>query len=356
MRALYGCFLVLAALQVDVLRPIDAIPAHIAGRFRDPTGFQQSSSGQYFVFDRRSHVVFGVDEAQTSAWEIVHIGGEEGRIIDPSAFAVGADGTFAVADAPGGRERIQIFTPAGFRTSGFVLPARQTPRLLFDGFVLNGIGSLQFTGTRILISQPETGSLVTEYALDGSVVRTVGQLRKTGHENDRDVHVALNGGMPLVTSDGGLFFVFQTGEPIVRKYDREGRLVFERHVEGREIDDVVAKLPTTWPTRRDADGEIAMVTPTVRTAAVDRDGNVWIAFVVPYTFVYDRDGDKIRTVQFRATGIMAPHSLFFGRSGRVLVTPGLYEFSVAREPHAVPPFLPFLPFLPFPPFPPAQSQ
>ncbi len=331
LRALGGSLLLFAALQVDVLRPIDAIPAHIAARFRDPTGFQQASSGQYFVFDRRSHVVFGVDAARTSAWEIVHIGGEEGRIIDPTAFAVAPDGTFAVADAPGGRERIQVFTPAGFRTSGFTLPARHTPRLVFDGFVLNGIGSLQFTGTRILISQPETGSLVTEYALDGRVVGTVGHLRKTGHENDPNLHVALNGGMPLVTPDGGLFFVFQTGEPIVQKYDREGRLLFERHVEGREVDEVVAKLPTTWPTRRDADGEVAMVTPTVRTAAVDRDGNLWIAFVVPYTFVYDRDGDKIRTVQFRATGIMAPNSLFFGRSGRVLVTPGLYEFSVAGQ-------------------------
>ena len=331
LRALGGSLLLFAALQVDVLRPIDAIPAHIAGRFRDPTGFQQASSGQYFVFDRRSHVVFGVDAARTSAWEIVHIGGEEGRIIDPTAFAVAPDGTFAVADAPGGRERIQVFTPAGFRTSGFTLPARHTPRLVFDGFVLNGIGSLQFTGTRILISQPETGSLVTEYALDGRVVGTVGHLRKTDHENDRNLHVALNGGMPLVTPDGGLFFVFQTGEPIVQKYDREGRLLFERHVEGREIDEVVAKLPTTWPTRRDADGEVAMVTPTVRTAAVDRDGNLWIAFVVPYTFVYDREGDKFRTVQFRATGIMAPNNLFFGRSGRVLVTPGLYEFSVAGQ-------------------------
>ena len=348
LRALGGSLLLFAALQVDVLRPIDAIPAHIAGRFRDPTGFQQASSGQYFVFDRRSHVVFGVDAARTSAWEIVHIGGEEGRIIDPTAFAVAPDGTFAVADAPGGRERIQVFTPAGFRTSGFTLPARHTPRLVFDGFVLNGIASLQFTGTRILISQPETGSLVTEYALDGRVVGTVGHLRKTGHENDRNLHVALNGGMPLVTPDGGLFFVFQTGEPIVQKYDREGRLLFERHVEGREIDEVVAKLPTTWPTRRDADGEVAIVTPTVRTAAVDRDVNLWIAFVVPYTFVYDREGDKFRTVQFRATGIMAPNNLFFGRSGRVLVTPGLYEFSVAgqagRAP--LPPIQPVL-FVPY---------
>jgi hypothetical protein len=31
-------------------------------------------------------------------------------------------------------------------------------------------------------------------------------------------------------------------------------------------------------------------------------------------------------VQFRGAGILAPDSLFFARDGRLLVTPGLYEF------------------------------
>ena len=49
-------------------------------------------------------------------------------------------------------------------------------------------------------------------------------------------------------------------------------------------------------------------------------------FVVPYTYVYDRDGGKRWTLQFRAVGLIAPSSLFFGTNGRVLVTPGLFEF------------------------------
>jgi hypothetical protein len=320
--------LLLFLLQIDVIQSVDAVPAHIAGRFRDAAGFQQSASGQYFIFDRRSHVVFGLDEQKTSAWEIVHIGAEPGRIIDPTAFGVAPDGTFVVADAPENRERIQIFTPVGFRTGGFILPVRQTPRVMLDSFVMNGIGSLQYTGTSILLSQPETGSLAIEYALDGSIVRTVGRLRRTGHEDDRQVHLALNSGIPLVTRDRELWFVFQTGEPSIQKYDRDGRLLFERHVEGREIDDLIAKIPTTWPKRRTDEGEVPIVTPTIRSAAVDREGRLWIAFVVPYTYVYERDGDKIRSVQFRAAGIMSPNSLFFGPRNRALVTPGLYEFPV----------------------------
>ena len=87
-----------------------------------------------------------------------------------------------------------------------------------------------------------------------------------------------------------------------------GQLVFERRIQGREIDALVAGLPTTWPARQTSEGELPLVTPTIRTAAVDRDGHLWIAFVVPYTYVYDRDGDKVRTVQFRAAGIVTPNS------------------------------------------------
>jgi len=317
----------LSAIKPDVLRSIGGIPAHVAGRFRDAVGFQQSASGQYFIFDRRGHTVYGVDNPPTSSWEIVMIGAEQGKILEPTAFSVEPQGTFVVADAPNNRERIQIFTPAGFRIGGFLLPGRVRQRVLLDNVVFGGIGSLQYTGTSILMSMPETGALITEFTLQGGVNRTIGTLRHTGHEDDRELHLALNTGLPLVDPTGGFYFVFQTGEPMFQKYDRDGSLVFERTIQGREIDQLIASLPTTWPRRQTDDGEMPLVRPTIRTAAVDRAGNLWIVFVVPYTYVYDRDGDKARTVQFRATGIFSPTSLFFGANGHLLATPGLFEFA-----------------------------
>ena len=360
--AVAGCWLLtssLSALKPDVLRSVGAVPAHIAGTFREPTGFQQSASGQYFVFDRRAHVVHGLDAEQASSWEIVHIGGEEGRIIDPTAFAVEPNGTFVVADTPNNKERIQIFTPVGFRIGGFLLPGRLRTRVVLGNTVLNGIGSLQYTGTSILMSQPDTGALITEYDLRGGANRSIGNLRRTGHEDDHEVHLALNSGIPLVDPTGGFYFVFQTGEPVFRKYDAAGQLVFERRVQGREIDQLVNNLPTTWPKRQTSEGEMPLVAPTIRTAAVDAAGNLWLAFVVPFTYVYDRDGDKSRTVQFNAAGIFAPSSLFFGRNNRVLVTPGLYEFEIGRPGRAsmstidrnLPPPLAYLsPHLPHQPY------
>src|SRR6185295_14773714 len=132
----------------------------------------------------------------------------------------------------------------------FFLPGRTRARVVLDGLALNGIGSLQFTGDSNLLSQPDTGFLITEYSLAGTPIRSFGELRPTGHEDDPPLHVALNGGLPVIDPQGGFFFVFQSGEPVFRRYDPYGKLLFERRVQGREIDEFVAHLPTKWPRRR----------------------------------------------------------------------------------------------------------
>jgi hypothetical protein len=313
----------LAALTPDILRPVRAVPPHVAGRFRDVRAFQQSPAGHHYVFDRRAHRVFAIDESFESAWQIVQIGAEPGRIIGPTAFSTAPDGRFAVADAPEGRPRIQIFNPAGFRESGFTLPDRARARVASDDMVLSGIASILFTGPSILISQPENGALVTEYSTSGREGNAFGQLRATGHESDRDLHLALNSGIPLLDPAGGFFFVFHAGIPVFRKYDRDGGLLFERQMQGPETDRIIAALPSTWPRR---DGELPVVRSTVRAAAVDRRGNLWVSFNDPFTYVFDAQGDKIRTVQFRGVDVIAPTGLFFTTNDRLLVTPGLFEF------------------------------
>lgn len=332
MRVLPLALVVLAAAAQaerapDVLRSTGSLPAHVVGAFENPIGFQQAENGVYYVFDRRAHAVYAIGSDRT-AHKIVQVGQEAGRVLDPTAFDLDpADGSFAIADAPGRRQRVQTFTANGSRVAGFMLPGRDVPRLTLDTIVLNGVGSLQYTGRTILLNQPERGALVTELALDGAPARTFGTLRATGHEADPDVHLALNAGLPLVDPTGGYFFVFEAGVPLFRKYDARGNQLYERHVEGPEVDEYLRELPSTWPRRRTPDGdEMPFVPPVVRTAGIDRSGRLWISLRAPVTYVYDASGDKIRTVQFRGAGVILPNSLFFTKDGRLLVTPGCYEF------------------------------
>lgn len=316
-------------LDAEVLESVAALPPALVGRFHEPLAFQQADSGSYFVFDRRDHAVYRIDERMETATRLLSIGQEPGNLLLPFAFDLGPGELFAVGDAPGGqRERVQIFDPAGYRVGGFSLPGRAEARVQLEGLVLNGIGSLQFTaGHTILVSQPETGSLISEYDVTGRMVNAFGRLRPTGHEADEDLHLALNSGLPLEIPGGGYYFVFQAGAPAFHRYGADGRLVYERVIQGRDIDDLLRVQPTRWPRRTGLTGrEIPVVTPVVRTAAVAPDGSLWVSITVGVTYVYDPDGEKVRIVGLRGAGPLMPTSLSFTGDGRLLVTPGGFVF------------------------------
>ena len=231
-----------------------------------------------------------------------------------------------IADAPGDRQRVQFFSATGTSLGGFTMPGRGVPQITLGELVLSGLGTLEYTGQSVLISQPELGSLIVEYVPTGSPLRSFGELRQTGQENDPQVHVALNVGITLLNPKGGYYFVFLSGVPMFRKYDAAGTLVFERHIEGVEIDAYIKRLPTSWPRKR---GEFPIVPAMIRTAAVDPEGDLWVSLAAPYTYVYDGSGDKRHTFQFKGAGIISPTSFFFTRDHRVVITPGCYAFDAA---------------------------
>lgn len=313
--------------QVEALRSTGGLPAHIAGAIEEISACHLSPEGAFLIFDRRSHAVYSAAAGADAPRKIVQIGAESGRILRPSAFDSAPGGTFVVADSPGGRPRFQFFLHTGTSLGGFTQRSRVVPQITLGDLVLSGIGSLKYTGNSLLVSQPEIGALVTEYGITGRTLRTFGELRPTGQERDPDVHVALNAGVALPNPKGGYYFVFLSGVPMFRKYDAQGRLVFERHVEGIELDPFVRGLPTKWPRRTVGGDDLPIVPTTVRTAAIDPDGNLWISLAVPYTYVYDAHGDRRRTLQFHAAGVVAPSGFYFTKDSRVLVSPGCYLFA-----------------------------
>jgi hypothetical protein len=311
------------AFDVEERRATGSLPAHVAAAFDEMAACTLTPSGDYLIFDRRAHAVYALAKGIETPKRIVQIGSETGRIIRPTVFDSAPDGSFVVADAPGDQQRVQFFSSTGTNIGGFTMPGRGVPQITLGDLVLSGLATLEYTGQTVLISQPELGSLIVEYLPTGTPLRTFGELRATGQEKDPQVHSALNVGISLLNPKGGYYFVFLSGVPMFRKYDAAGNLVFERHIEGVELDPYVGKLPTTWPRKR---GEIPIVPATVRIAAVDQDGNLWISLAAPYTYVYDNSGDKRHTFQFRGAGIISPTSFFFTRDKRVLVTPGCYAF------------------------------
>jgi hypothetical protein len=328
-RALLAAAMALTAtepslLDVEERRSIGGLAAHVAAAFDEIAACQTTPSGEFIVFDRRAHAVFTVPRGGDAPKKIVQIGAEPGRILMPTAFDSAPDGSFVVADTPRDQQRLQFFLPSGTTMGGFTMPSRGAPQVTLGNLYLSGLASLEYSGQTVLISQPENGALVIEYLPTGTPLRTFGELRATGQEKDPPVHAALNVGIVLLNPRGGYYFVFLSGVPTFRKYDANGALLFERAIQGIEMDPYVGKLPTTWPRQR---GELPIVPAMVRAAAVDPGGNLWISLVAPYTYVYDSSGDKRHILQFRAAGIIAPTHFFFTKDRKVLVTPGCYTFN-----------------------------
>ena len=199
-------------------------------------------------------------------------------------------------------------------------------RFSINAVVFRGLGAIAQIGRNLLSNGQAAGMLMSEFDVDGNVVRHIGHTRRAGDDSDPLLQQALNSGIPLVATDGSIYFVFATGTPMFRKYTSAGQLVFERHIEGPELDGTIQSLPSVWPTRTIRNREFPAVASTVTTAAIDPRGNLWISLAEPFTYVYDSDGNKTRTLQFRGAGLMTPTSFFFAKNDRLLVTPGCYEF------------------------------
>jgi hypothetical protein len=315
-----------AAPAADVLTAVHAMPAHVASKFDDEAAYAMTQGGEYIVLDRRGHGMYVTDAAGTRLRRIVPPGTAPGELFQPLALALNGDDLIAVADSPNGLDRVQYFASNGMRVGGFYLPLMPQPRLSSPNVLLASGGSLVFSGSTFAVNRPEWGALITEHDVTGRVVRQIGNLRQIGPSSDPDLDIAMSIGIPLPTRDGGFLFVFQTGVPLFRKYTRDGRMEFERHIQGPELDARIMTLPTVWPPRPDTLKPV--VPPLVRAAALDGAGRLWISLTVPFTYVYDEAGEKIRTVQFRGARLLAPSSLFFTSGGRLLVGPGGYEFDV----------------------------
>lgn len=315
---------------VDVLSPIGGLPPQIVGQMREPAAFMETADGRYLVYDRRAQTVFSIDAKKTTLKKIVPIGPSDGEILRPLAFAAGPERNFVILDNPKDYERVQMFYDTGTALSVFRrFPAPgDSMRLNVDAMMSSGFGAIAMMGRDLLTQIPDGAALMSVMTMTGQVTKRFGQLRPTGHERDVELHRALNAGLPLAAPDGSIYFVFTAGVPMFRKYSAAGDLIYERHIEGPELDTTLQSLPTEWPKRTVNSREFPNVQGTVLTAAVDPQGQLWISLAVPFTYVYGADGNKTRTVQFRGAGIMTPTSLSFARGNRVLITPGCYEYSI----------------------------
>ena len=288
------------------LKSVAALPAHVAGQFEQLTACQQTAERR--LFRLRSPRAFRLHRAaEPRAGAEAHRDRRRGRAraaTRPRSISRGDD-TFVVADAPGGRPRIQIFTTSGSTIGGFYLQGRAVPRV-----TLRQPGAERHRRDRV-----HRQVALRESARARRADRRV--QRRRADRCARSARCARPATRPTPTSTWRSTPADRLANPrpaastssslpacrSSASTTPSGRLVFERHIEGTELDEFIQGAAHHLEARRTGDGEIPLVLPSVYAAAADAAGqSVDLARRSDSRTSTTPAGEKRRTVQFRAAG------------------------------------------------------
>ncbi|MBA3242225.1 MAG: hypothetical protein H0T60_13430 [Acidobacteria bacterium] len=276
----------------------------------------------YVVSDRTRSSVLVINERSEIVREIGGIGSAPGRLFRPGYLDVASEGAIYVQD--GGNERIQSFDIEGRYLGGFA-----TTR--FTGFAAGA-------GGEVFLGQPEKGNLVSVYSREGKALRSFGSLKKLSEVygpdfalDDEKWRNAINRVKLSIEPDGGVLVSFMLA-PFIQKYTREGELVFERRLEGPEVERLAEAVVSPG-----GGGNLTVTTDGFPEHVMSLEavslpgGEINVILTDGSVYVADAEGNRVRVVRPRAEGRFTPEMIGRSPAGETVVV-GL----AGRECYALP--------------------
>ena len=262
--------------RVETLRSVGGLPAHIAGRFNDLSICRQTERRD--VPRLRSPLAHRVQrrlptQPTAPTRDRARSAPSPDACCSRTPSTPRPDGTFVVADAPENRTRMQVFvSPAGRGWRGSRCP-RLASRCSSTASRSPASGRSSPLGPLRLL-QPARKRLADRRA---RTRRRVGpRLRRAARNRSRAGSCAASRAQQRPRRPqprrGLLLRVRRRADRRSGSTTTRGALVFERHIEGVELDAYMRDRPTRVASPQDrSDGEFPIVRPVVRAAAADRE-------------------------------------------------------------------------------------
>jgi DNA-binding beta-propeller fold protein YncE len=287
-EALFG-----ARKTFHIFREIEFIPGRQQEVFVAPTSVTVAGNTIY-VADMKRNEVIKMGDSFDIAQIFARKGQGPGEVLGPSGIRIVGDRIF-IADA--GNMRIQVLDMEGKYLRSFKVQMFPTVSFAVD------------SQKQIYISMPSSGRIVSVFDEKGKLIESFGStLPGTPIQN----HVHLE-----IDESDNIYVIFHS-RPIIRKYDRERRLIWERDIS--DIPHVRRRLNAIEKDERKAgahslvfltsyfDGQIYLLISGV--SQKEYDG-------VLFYKIRSSDGENSSEVLVRANDIIGVRSIAFDKNGRL---------------------------------------
>ena len=268
-----------------------------------------SHKNLYVVSERSRNSVLVINERSEIQKVISGIGSEPGRLFRPGHLDVASDGVVYVQD--GGNERVQSFDLEGRYLGGFATTQ-------YMGFAAGA-------GGEVYLGQPEKGALVTVYSRDGKVLRSFGKPKTMSevygaeYAGDNEVYRNAINRVRLTTEDDGSILVSFALAPLLQKYSREGNLIFERRLEGPEIDRLTRGI------LNDTGGNLVMSIDGFPERIMSLEavsvsgGEINVILTDGSVYVADREGRKVNVIRPPTVANFTPEMAGVSPAGELML-------------------------------------
>jgi len=268
-------------------------------------------TNRLFVFDRAGKLLHTVGRTGPGPGEFYHATGLEA-----------SDSVVTVYDR--WNRRVELFSPEGQFRAEFPAPSNSR------AFAADGNG-------RVYINDPQQGHLISVYDSSGKNTANFGELTTVSalyqtKDTSRDAALRLQANRVwLATDKEGNVYASYVIAPVIRKYDRNGHLAFERFIQGAEADSL---RNIFWHVRS---GEKLLSSPfdgtqvDYITKAVMADssvGRVYVLGGIEALFEFDSNGNQVRVLPIKRNhggqilhSSLSEHTVLF----TVVFQTGLYE-------------------------------
>ena len=253
--------------------------------FQQPRGIEVDGNGNLYILEQKNHRLSVFNKNLEYLYSFPEVGLEAGALYYPQDFVIRGDECYILHG-----KKVSLF-----RTDGKFIREFSIPYSSSRTVAVNSAGE-------ILVQSFENNHIVNVYSKKGKLIRSFGELfRNFGEyvENFDKLPLGHQKMLNLATfcldRDDNLYVAFRY-YPVIRRYDRNGNLLFEKAITGKEIDE---KLGTYKP-------EIAPGTIRSKVVFLDikiepRDNSI-IVPLSPYAYKLNDNGELKGIYHFTLNG------------------------------------------------------